>query len=389
MKCGFEWDRSTRRCVREGTASLNSKISSAAAPIIGGQGKYRYQYMPDLLKPPAGAEMVNCHGLSVDADENIILTYQDGGKDPHCIIKWNPDGTGGEFAGKDSPELCTGTPHGLKITTEGNTQYLYHANNKQKLAKTTLDGEIVWIKDGPFGQNMTCGPDMCPSGSCRCSNGQAPYIPTWFATPPDSKYIYLCDGYGSDRVFAFDSSNGEFMNRTWGGRSPAGLHPGVPGAAAAPHGKFMENHGCTYDPRPTTDPHTIVVSDRRNMRFEFFHYNPEEPDTFEYYKTVDMASQLGPDTLPCNMRMTFGSKFDPAKDGLSVVPDLNGPVAVLDSNHKVLSVINVSVLLAAEQQMHPHDAIFLANGDIVVGTWAPGRVSYWKLLPTDDAVSME
>lgn len=70
--------------------------------------------------------------------------------------------------------------------------------------------------------------------------------------------------------------------------------------------------------------------------------------------------------------------------GVSVVPDLNGPVAVLDSNHKVLSVINVSVLLAAEQQLHPHDAIFLANGDIVVGTWAPGRVSYWKLLPSED-----
>lgn len=80
--------------------------------------------MPDLLKPPAGASMANCHGLSVDADENIILTYQDAGSDPHCIIRWNPDGTGGEFGGKDTPELCTGTPHGLKITTEGGTQYL-------------------------------------------------------------------------------------------------------------------------------------------------------------------------------------------------------------------------------------------------------------------------
>lgn len=66
------------------------------------------------------------------------------------------------------------------------------------------------------------------------------------------------------------------------------------------------------------------------------------------------------------------------------MPDLNGPVAVLDSNHSVLSVLNVSTLLADEQQKHPHDAIFLANGDIVVATWAPGRVSYWKLLPTDD-----
>jgi len=119
------------------------------------------------------------------------------------------------------------------------------------------------------------------------------------------------------------------------------------------------------------------------MRFEFFHYNPSGYDTFEWYKTVDMSTSLGPATLPCNMRMTFGSKFDPSKEGRSVVPDLSGPVAVLDNAHNVLSVVNVSVLLAAEQHLHPHDAIFLANGDIVVGTWAPGRISYWKLLPEE------
>jgi hypothetical protein len=66
-----------------------------------------------------------------------------------------------------------------------------------------------------------------------------------FATPPNTKYMYLCDGYGSDRVFAFESATGEYMNKSWGGRSPAGLVPGVPGARAAPHGLFMENHGCT------------------------------------------------------------------------------------------------------------------------------------------------
>jgi hypothetical protein len=94
-------------------------------------------------------------------------------------------------------------------------------------------------------------------------------------------------------------------------------------------------------------------------------------------------SQLGPNTLPCNMRMTHGSKLDPAQEGRSIVPDLFGPVAVLDSNHTVLSVVNVSVLLAAQQHKHPHDAIFLANGDMVVATWAPGRISYWKLLPVE------
>ena len=384
-ECGFELDAASGLCWESGT----TPPPPLAAPIIGGSGKFRYQYMPDLLKAPTGATLVNCHGLSVDANENIILTYQNDGKtDPHCLITWKPDGTGGEFAAKDTPGLCSGTPHGLKITTEGGAQFLYHANNAKKLAKTTLDGDLVWIVDGPFGQDMTCGPEMCPSDSCHCTgtapNLQAPYIPTWFATPPDTPYMYLCDGYGSDRVFAFESRTGAYMNVSWGGRSPAGLHPGVAGAAAAPHGTFMENHGCTYDPRPTTEPHTIVVSDRRNMRFEFYHYDPASYKTFKWYKSVDMQPSLGPGTLPCNMRMTHGSKLDPTKDGRSVVPDLNGPVAVLDSNHTVLSVVNVSVLLAAEQHKHPHDAIFLANGDIVVATWAPGRVSYWKKLPVEE-----
>lgn len=386
--CGFVFDTATQRCWQVGVPKpVIGAGDGTAAPIIGGSGKFRYQYMPELLQAPATASFANCHGLSVDKDENIILTYQPGHGDPHCLVTWKPDGTDGQF-GNDTVQLCSGTPHGLKITTEGDEQFLYHANNAAKLAKTRLDGSLVWIKEGPFGQDMSCPATMCPAKSCNCPGGNtAPYIPTWFATPPDSKFMYLCDGYGSDRVFAFDSATGEFQNKTWGGRSPLGLHPGVAGARAAPHGKFMENHGCTYDPRPTTEPHTIVVSDRRNMRFEFFHYNPDAPDTFDYYKTVDMSPSLGDGTLPCNMRMTHGSKFDPSKQGRSIVPDLNGPVAVLDSNHAVISVVNVSVLLAAEQHLHPHDAIFLANGDMVVATWAPGRISYWKLLPAVDEVA--
>jgi len=390
-KCGFEFDEEAKQCtsVLQKNMPVIANGDGAAAPIIGGSGKFRYQYMPNLLQAPAGATFVNCHGLAIDKDENIILTYQNDAKtDPHCIAKWNPDGTNPRFATQETPGLCPGTPHGLKITTEGDQQFLYHANNAQRLAKTTLEGKEIWVRDGPFGQDMTCGDDMCPNNSCRCTEGPngalaAPYIPTWFATPPDTPYMYLCDGYGSDRVFAFESATGIYMNQSFGGRSPAGLHPGA-NASSQPHGKFMENHGCTYDPRPTTDPNTIVVSDRRNMRFEFYHYDPSSYKTFEWYKTVDMGAQLGMNTLPCNMRMTHGSKFDPSHDGRSIVPDLYGPVAVLDNAHKVISVVNVSDLLAAEQHKHPHDAIFLANGDMVVATWAPGRISYWKLLPVDN-----
>jgi hypothetical protein len=77
--CGFEWDEETRQCWEVGTKPVFASADGGAAPIIGGSGKFKYQYMPELLKAPAGAAFVNCHGLSIDADENILLTYSNDG----------------------------------------------------------------------------------------------------------------------------------------------------------------------------------------------------------------------------------------------------------------------------------------------------------------------
>jgi len=86
---------------------------------------------------------------------------------------------------------------------------------------------------------------------------------------------------------------------------------------------------------------------------------------------------MGAGTLPCNIRMY------PEQEGTAIIPDLSGPVMILDNQNEVVSVVNVSGLLAAEQHKHPHDAMILPNGDIVVATWAPGRISYWKKLPEE------
>ena len=74
--------------------------------------------------------------------------------------------------------------------------------------------------------------------------------------------------------------------------------------------------------------------------------------------------------LPCNV--------DRNKQDYWLVPALDGPVAVLDAQHaKLAAVLQVGELLP-EQCPHPHDAIFLDNGDIVVCCWNPGFLSYWK-----------
>ena len=51
----------------------------------------------------------------------------------------------------------------------------------------------------------------------------------------------------------------------------------------------------------------------------------------------------------------------------------NGTVGVLDENNQVVSILEIAKLLGDQGHMHPHDAIFLPNGDIVVCCWcAPG-----------------
>lgn len=322
----------------------------ADPPIIGGQGDFKYQYMPDLLQPPPGANMVNCHGLAQDDDNNIYLTYQNDGKtDLNCLIKWKPDGTGAEWMTGGGTKLCSGTPHGLKIAHEQGTQYLYHANNDKKLTKTHLNGSIVWQVTGNFGQDPTVA-----------------YKPTWFAIIPDSDYVYLCDGYGSNNVYVFHI-NGTFANKTYGGKG-----------GRDEHGKFSTNHGCTWDPRKKNQ---IGVSDRANSRIEYYEVDPKSPDKFEYKSTTDLRPTMGAGALPCNIRVY------PDQDHRAIVPDLSGPVEVLDKDNKVISVVEVAKLLnKTEGTMHPHDAIFLPNGDMVVGAWAPGRITYWKKLPAETVI---
>ena len=47
-----------------------------------------------------------------------------------------------------------------------------------------------------------------------------------------------------------------------------------------------------------------------------------------------------------------------------------------------ISQIDVNALLGTKGTKagfdHPHDAIFLPNGDFVVATWSPGRIGYFS-----------
>ena len=175
------------------------------------------------------------------------------------------------------------------------------------------------------------------------------------ALPLDSTHAYLCDGYGSNHVYVFDRATGEFTNRTFGGQGDRSQHGKFSTATAA------RTTRAARSPSPTAP-----------TALEYFDYDKHDPDKFDYAFTVDMQPSMGAGTLPCNLRMT-------GQEGRAISPDLAGPVAVLDAPNTVISVVNVSGLLAADHHDHPHDAIFLPNGDMVVATWNPGGSRTGKL----------
>ena len=382
-------------------------------PMISGSGHFRFQYEPTKLQLPPGARLKNAHGLVVDDDGALILTYERSSTDDaHCLARWRADDgyTEGVAFGPVGV-MCSGTPHGLRLAHEAGTPFLYHVNVREKPlkptpsskalglvephgTKMTLDGTILWTITGP------------PRSDVR---GFLPFKPTWFAAPPGSPYVYLSDGYGSCNVHAYTARDGAYTGYSFGGGH--GFGKSCRGCTAA--GRFNNPHAVNWDSRVRK----LVVSDRRNKRHQYFDIvipsrnqealtrERESPARWSLRRGHSSASAqqaaaaaAASETADARMEAlvppnaTFSSMFTipelaapnhlrVAPDGThAVVADLLGPVAILDGRNSLVSLVNVSGLLGAEGHEHPHDALMLPNGDLVVGTWSPGRLSYWRWL---------
>ena len=92
--------------------------------------------------------------------------------------------------------------------------------------------------------------------------------------------------------------------------------PANPGAASVrPTANSIVPHGITYDPRRKL----LLTADRGNKRLEYFTLNGL------YHSTVE-APEI---TAPCNADV-WGDYV--------LVPDLDGPLVILDKENKVISV---------------------------------------------------
>lgn len=308
-------------------AFVFSSRAQQPAAITSGSGAFRYEYVPGKLQLPAAVKMRHGHGLCLDGEGRIYFTYEAEAVEAgtRVLVRFAPDGSGGELLGKDNA-LAPGVPHGLSYAAEtGGSGALYHANNDGTIHKTSLEGEIIWTRKWPAFMGN--------------------YKPTDTALLPGGAQLFVADGYGSNMIHALKTTDGVYAGKSWGGTGKRS-------------GELSCPHAIAYDPRCQR----LLICDRSNRRLEY--YTP--------YGAYHSSVQLPEMQAPCNT--DFQGEF-------VLVPNLDGPMVILDKENRAISVIEVAKLLGGQGFKHPHDAIWLANGDIAVCTWNPGRLGYWRKLP--------
>ena len=180
------------------------------------------------------------------------------------------------------------------------------------------------------------------------------FMPTNFCFLPDGDFL-VADGYGSFWIHRYDKDAN--WKSCFGG----------PGDGDT---TFINPHGLWYDNRPGREP-AVVITDR--VRHVLKYFTPEG----QYLSTVEGF------LLPCH--------FDLRGD-MMLVPDLSSRVTLLDKDNQPIAhlanypdwqkQVDEKKLRVhpdtweAGKFVHPHDACFDHDGNIIVTEWVePGRVT--------------
>lgn len=321
-------------------APLLPRLASAVVPQtrpITGSGAHTYEVYHDWLTPPSNLLWGDTHGLAQDRHGHIYVahTVHEGSVSSDAVVEFDPKG---KFV-KSWGAAFRGGAHGLDIRKEGTEEFLYHCDiNRRLVVKTSLDGKVLWERGMPKEPNVYSDPSK--------------WRPTNVAFHPAGD-LYVGDGYGSSYIHRF-TKDGEYVSLICGPGKEAGQ-------VDCPHGLWVDSR----DGKPK-----LVVADRGNRRIQ--------------HLTLE-GKHLGFVTdgvrMPCHMH------FNRAKELL--VPDLESVVTIFDKDNKPVAQLcdgNPSDLRDAPREkfipgkfIHPHSAIWLHNGDILVAEWVPiGRITLLK-----------
>lgn len=319
--------------------------------IILGSGEHQYEVHHDCVTLPKEFNWQVTHNVAVDS-EGLLYVIHEGKKelaDHPAIFVFDAEGKyirsfGNQFQGGG---------HGLEIRHEAGQDFLYVTGYQhlKTFAKLDTKGETVWQKYAPmqsgiYAEGEATKPDK--------TWGRDRFMPTNFAFLPDGGFL-LADGYGGWCIHRYDSE-GNWISKF-----------GSPGKA---DGQFSLPHGLWIDDRAEGEP-TVVVADRANARLQWFTLAGEHLRTQNDF------------VLPANVDIYQSTML---------VPDLQSRVTLLDGDNQIIAHLgddpdwtaqvkseNTRTKPATWQAgkfVHPHDACFDKQGNIIVAEWvATGRIT--------------
>ncbi|MBN4046717.1 hypothetical protein JYT90_00180 [bacterium AH-315-P07] len=247
------------------------------SPIFQGALDHTYEWIDHWAKMPEGKRFGYTHSICEVEDGRIFI--HNASEDAVAIFDPN-----GEFLDSWGSEYASGA-HGMQWNKEDGQEFLYLAvTNQHFVAKTTLDGEVIFKLDYPKESGLYASAEE--------------YVPTNIAISPNGDF-YVADGYGLNYVHQY-SADAEYI-QSWGGQGSD------PGQLDCPHGIWIDTRG---------DDAEIVVADRKNVRLQYFTLDGE-------HKRFVNAGFLHPD------------HFDQRGSDL-LVPDLFGRVTILNADNEVI-----------------------------------------------------
>jgi len=373
--------------IKGATDKAGSKL-----PVVG-EGERTYEAIHDWGELPSNIKYGNTHSVVEDSHGHIYIhhTVHATSQSPDAVVVFDAKG---KFV-RSFGAMFKGGAHGMHISKEGSTEYLYFCDEKHGfITKRTLKGEEVWTLGYPQDSEIyQKGIGAKGPGGANGLN----YRPTNIALAANGDF-WVGDGYGSYYMFHYQQKGSyPTLLKTFGGRpapaegagggrgagrgagappaggaAPAaggGRGPAPTGPAPAPIETMNNPHGVWLDTRDAAKP-ILLVADRGNRRI--VRYTTED-------KPVDIVEGT---LAPCH--------FHQQKDML-VVPDLQCRVTLFDKDNKVIVHLGDGKYAGKQNQLRlsenradfepgkfitPHGATFDHAGNIFVAEWVEiGRVT--------------
>ena len=332
-------------------AAPSVRTDSKTTPVIG-EGDHRFEVDHDFLQLPSDYHWQITHNVAVDGEGLIYVIHEGeaGLPDHPAIFVFTADGRFVRAFGRQ----FQGGGHGLEVRREGDEEFLYVTAYKHLkfVAKLTRNGEEIWRKQAPMQSGRYAeGEATSPDGTW----GRDRFLPTNFAFLSDGRQV-LADGYGAWTLHVYNAD---------GSYSHSIGRPGSePGEFKTPHGLWVDDRG---------EEELICVADRANNRLQWLHPDGTHVQTKDGYLLPANIDQQG-DLLLVPELLSRITLVGPDREPVARLNDDEAWREQAGADNKAMR--RTPSTWKAGRFVHPHDACFDADGNILVAEWvSTGRVS--------------